>query len=206
MKTLAACLVLLVASATSLVAEATRYPLLHTVVGVAADDVLNIRQSPSGDAPILATLPPGKTGVEVVMEDPSGKWGLVNTGEIPGWASLRFLRPDEPGDYALTREIWCLGTEPFWSLKLVQGQSAAFSSPEGSVAPYSMGLLKSAFNHGDRYFTGLGNGDSIILRRDQCSDDMTDRTYGLEIDYLTANPMFGGDPVMLTGCCTISPR
>ena len=68
-----------------------QWPALFDVSGVAPDDVLNIRAAPSASAEIIGTLAPDAAGVEVVRPDSRHGWGLVNTGEGSGWASLAFL-------------------------------------------------------------------------------------------------------------------
>ena len=198
MRGLAALLCLL---ATPLSAQ-TVLPWLHDVTGVAANDELNIRQAPSASAPAIGALPPDARDVEVIAADPSGKWGQVNVGETSGWAALRFLAPQDPGDYALHRSLDCSGTEPFWTLRITQGQSAEWITPDEREALPSAGTLTPAFGRTDRYSIGFGDGGgTAIIRRSMCSDDMTDRAYGLEIDYL-----FDRDgPTLYTGCCSLSP-
>lgn len=201
---LALAVVAVVVSVTAIHAQSGRYPHLHDVTGVAADDVLNIRAAPDAVSAIIGMLRHDQTDIEVVSTDPSNKWGLINTGETSGWAALAYLRPQPGGDYALTRTLHCFGTEPFWSLEIIQGQSATFSTPEGVTPLDSAGLLTVALNRADRFFVGLGAGEIVIVRRALCSDDMTDRAYGLDVDYLTAGPMFSG-PTLLSGCCSIGP-
>lgn len=101
------------------------WPALHDVVGVAPDDVLNIRSGPGASFPIVGTLAPGATGVEVIGPSRAdGDWGLVNVaaeGGI-GYVSLRFLRR-QPNTFAghLPPVLACYGTEPFWGLAATEG-------------------------------------------------------------------------------------
>ena len=60
------------------------------LVAVAAGDRLNIRERPDASAPVIGTLAPDATGVEVVAER-SG-WAQVNTAERRGWVNAKFLR------------------------------------------------------------------------------------------------------------------
>jgi uncharacterized protein YgiM (DUF1202 family) len=57
------------------------WPALHDVSGVAADDVLNIREAPDASAAIIGKLKPDAENVEVIRPDDHHSWGLVNTGE-----------------------------------------------------------------------------------------------------------------------------
>jgi hypothetical protein len=107
-------------------------PILADVTGVAADDVLNVRAAPNAGAEIVGTLAPDMRGVEVAGLDPSGGWGLVNSGERAGWAAMRFLAPraDVWRAGALPEGLTCFGTEPFWSLRPGGGR-LVLATPEG---------------------------------------------------------------------------
>ena len=50
-------------------------PARFTVTGVGAGDALNVRSEPSASARIVATLPPGSTGVEVLSPLPGRTLG-----------------------------------------------------------------------------------------------------------------------------------
>jgi hypothetical protein len=93
------------------------WPAIHDVTGVAADDVLNIRERPDASSPIVGQLAPDAT-VEVIRPNERLTWGLVNAGERTGWVSLRYLQR-RPGqwDGAFPEIASCFGTEPFWSLR-----------------------------------------------------------------------------------------
>ncbi|NVK14496.1 MAG: SH3 domain-containing protein [Rhodobacteraceae bacterium] len=196
-------------------AAAQEYPALHSVTGVAADDVLNIRSAPSASAAIIGTLAPDQTGVEVILADGSGKWGLVNSGEQSGWASLRYLDRasssnwhDQP-DLALE----CFGTEPFWSLTL--DETVRFSTPDRPETPFALEAWEPAAGHGGKSgFVAVNqNGGALsgpeagslsgILTAQHCSDGMSDRTYGISIDLLQFRS--AGQLHVLTGCCSLAP-
>ena len=68
-------------------ARAETLPALHNVTGVSAGDVLNVRAEPTAGASVIATLAPDAADVEVVEQ--RGNWGLVNAGEVAGWAYLK---------------------------------------------------------------------------------------------------------------------
>ena len=90
--------------------SAQDYPLFHNVTGVAANDVLNVRASPSAGTPILHFLPPDAHWVEVV--EVQGNWGRINFGEGSGWASLRFLTPVADGNLPEYPYLTCLAPNP----------------------------------------------------------------------------------------------
>lgn len=179
------------------------YPALYDVTGVTAGDVLNIRSGPSATAPVIGMFQPNETGIEVIATDPGGSWGQVNTGEMAGWTSLRYLnRQDGNPDYAFAQNLQCFGTEPFWSLDLMQGQGATLAflgEPDQSLPA---GLLNISENRRDRFVTGLGAKALVVVSRGACSDGMSDRQYGLSVDLVILEPGIR----LLSGCCSLSPN
>lgn len=205
MKPLALCLVALAAPAQA----ETAFPSLHDVAGVAANDVLNLRASPDAGAAIVGSLPPGLTGVEVVGLSEDGKWGRVNQSETAGWASMRFLAPqDTPAWFTLQRGLRCVGTEPFWSLFVdSETGSARFLTPE-EEGP-EMNITATWPGEDWRPVAALqlsraeGSGVAVI-RTEACSDGMSEMAYGLATDIFlqgkTAAPASA-----LRGCCSLAP-
>lgn len=192
--TICACLLWAVSCA------AAPFPALYNVTGVAADDVLNVRRAPQASADLIGTLAPDQRNVEVVAADATGRWGLINIGESSGWTSLRYLaRQNDNPQYALGAMLSCSGTEPFWSLHLAQGKSAEFSTPSETVSLPGAGLITTGSGRPDRFFVTLGGGSVAILRREICSDGMSDQSYGIGIDLLTDR----GGATLFTGCCSI---
>ncbi|KIT15098.1 COG3650 family protein [Jannaschia aquimarina] len=179
---------------------AQQFPALYDVVGVRADDVLNVRQGPAADRPILGTLGPDATDVEVVGTSPDGRWALVNIGERAGWASLTFLRRQDGIGWTGFRN--CFGTEPFWRLE-TDGESARLSVPEET-------LLDGLFTHNGRTSENLidrrvdvavdeSGQMTAFIRREACGDGMSDRQYGLSITL----HYIGTDSRVLSGCCSL---
>lgn len=184
------------------VAQAQDLPALFNVTGVASDDVLNVRAAPQGGAEIVGTLAHDATWVEVVARE--GNWGLVNTGEQSGWASLRFLAqipdtvlPEHP-------RLACFGTEPFWRLDVTQGQSAQLSDPYGADVFYTVGMMRAASGRFWPFALSGAAGEqtmTLVATPRSCSDGMSDRAYGLEATVITT----GIEPVILSGCCSLRP-
>lgn len=182
-------------------------PSLFDVAGVAADDVLNIREAPSARARIVAELPPDARNIEVVGYDASGKWARINAGEKTGWVALRFLqyRVDVWEPRTLPPSLHCLGNEPFWSLE-VSGETLVYSTPD---VPRTVFDLEAAADTGRfrdprRALTAstgrLSMTASIVPMA--CSDGVSDRAYGLDATILFHR---SGGTEMLTGCCSIAP-
>ncbi|OYX22743.1 MAG: hypothetical protein B7Z10_12675, partial [Rhodobacterales bacterium 32-66-7] len=96
-------------------------PAQFRVDGVSADDMLNIRAEPRASADRIGALGPYTTNVEVLSLSEDGRWGRVGMPEGNGWVALRYLvRQDVPEGQVIPRPLSCLGTEPFWSLGLLQ--------------------------------------------------------------------------------------
>jgi len=188
-------------------ATAQTLPALHDVTGVAADDVLNVREAPRGTAGRLGEIPHDARGVEVVELSSSGDWGRVNLQERSGWVSMRYLAPGAgPDEGALLTDhpLWCSGTEPFWTLTS-DGTSLSWSEP--GVDPFPLSQHTAARAEGRPAFRQAVDGVfedgrtlTATIRTEVCSDGMSDRAYGLAIDLL----MRGQDGSrLLTGCCSV---
>jgi uncharacterized membrane protein len=183
----------------ALPAAAQTLPARFTVTGVAQGDVLNVRERPSASARILGSFQPGATGIEVIEQSPDGRWGLVALREGAGWVSMRYLRAEPPSATPLPRPLYCLGTEPFWSLA-VTPQGAQFERPgqpairlrqHGEVAGFTGGVM--AFDAG-------GETLDLTVIRARCSDGMSDRPYGFRAMVWNRGGTF------LEGCCKLSSR
>ncbi|WP_373354930.1 SH3 domain-containing protein [Pseudoroseicyclus sp. CXY001] len=177
-------------------------PALHDVTGVAADDVLNIRSGPGTGNPVIAALPPDARGVEVVAASEDGAWGLVNTGEGSGWVSMAFLarQPGQFDGYAPAIAT-CFGTEPFWDLTEGPG-GWQVTTPEGPQERFTP-LVPAGPSGWPQSFAWLGDGaiGALVVTREQCSDGMSDRAYGLSA--ALATPSEGG-ATLRTGCCALT--
>ncbi len=178
-------------------------PTLFDVTGVAADDVLNIRARPDADAPVIGTLTPTATGIEVVAEQDG--WAQINAHEHAGWVNATYLayRTDvwEPG--ALPPSLSCSGTEPFWNLRQANG-GVVFSTPEGQRPMIRRSVLDSpGFRSTDRALIAADDKGRLtaVIRPAQCSDGMSGRAYGLG-----ATLIFDGSgqaSQMYLGCCRV---
>lgn len=203
------------------IARAETLPALYRVVGVAADDVLNIRAAPGAGAAILGAIAPGTEGVEVIALSETGAWGQVGTGEGNGWVAMRYLRPQRVATGAAPPPFLCYGTEPFWNLNsgaTVGTQSGRWNAPD--EGPQSLMVL-SALDFSDPRLASLA-GDtawfaalagkttsgateifSLSVTRGACSDGMSDRVFGFEA--LIARQTKGAAQTY-SGCCTRDQR
>lgn len=179
-------------------AAAQELPARFTVTGVAAGDVLNLREAPSAGAPATGALEPGQLGVEVVELSPDGAWGLVSLPEGAAWAAMRYLSPDPVAATPLPRPLRCMGTEPFWTLA-VDDQGERWVTPEGTT--YLRPLAEAGgFAGGVLAFDRGGETLDLTVVRRACSDGMSDRPFGLTAFVWNRGAEF------LEGCCTLADR
>ncbi len=174
-------------------------PALHDVTGVAADDVLNIRAAPDAAAEVIGTLTPDETAVEVISVTEG--WALVNTGEGSGYASMRFLtRQDGPDWNALQTPLTCVGTEPFWSLKIDPDVGTANMVTPDDLDGYSMEINQTWRAEPGAPAAALSVPEGlIVLRPAECSDGMSERRFGIAVDVFLTRP----DKLRLSGCCRL---
>ncbi|TYB77695.1 COG3650 family protein [Maritimibacter fusiformis] len=186
-------------------AMAQPYPALHDVTGVAGDDVLNIRAGPSASTEIIGTFGPFQRNIEVVALNSAGTWGLVNTAEGSGWASMRFLAR-QPGQAwgDMPDALECGGTEPFWSLS-IRADGTVRLDRMGEVDFYITRARIPASGRPDRFAIRADSGGgeiTPIIAYAACSDGMSDRTYGLTVDFLHRTAT---GETLYSGCCSLAP-
>lgn len=188
-------------------------PQFFDVRGVAADDVLNVREGPGVHFPIIGTLAPERRDVEVLAVSDNGRWGLINVDERRGWVAMRYLAPGR-APAPLPFGLSCGGTEPFWSLTLRRNHRAQarwmFLDPARararyrsvwSAAPAGSGLTEPVALALQDEATATGVAATGIVRRAACTDGMSDRLYGLSIDLVVTA---GSERTYLQGCCALS--
>ena len=175
-------------------------PSLFSVSGVASDDTLNIRSEPNASAAIIGELAHDETRVEVVARSSNGRWGLVNTDEQSGWASLRFLE-EQPFQQFPPSAFSCFGTEPFWYSDTI-GSMTEWSAIGEDPVTIPTGWVGGSMMQ-DRFgLRALGPSTALtmVVRKSLCSDGMSDRLYGLEVDLVVD----GFDTQFYSGCCSLS--
>lgn len=187
----------------ALPAQATQeyiLPTLFDVTGVAADDVLNIRETPSAKAPIIGSFAPDRTRIEVVEEQDG--WARVNSEERSGWVAMRYLtyRTDVWGDDNLPDGFSCYGTEPFWSLSVAEGQ-VIYSDPETPESRHPIRKTLASVGFRDPTRAILTDGLIVSVVPQQCWDGMSDSQFGLRASVI----MQDKSTYLLQGCCSIQP-
>ena len=163
-------------------------PLLLEIANVPLNDTLNLRAGPSGSSADIGDLDNGDL-VEVL--NIQGNWGMIGHGEGDAWISLSYakqvVRPVLSS--GLPVGLGCSGTEPFWSLNLLKLGAVSF---DGASQP----ILQSGVSRNSSVTYFFSTPDTVgILRAQQCSDGMSDRTYGWQIDVVSGQGLF-------SGCCS----
>ncbi|MGR3806139.1 COG3650 family protein [Marinibacterium profundimaris] len=176
------------------------YPWLYDVIGVSADDVLNLRAGPSSEAEVIGALAHDATGIEVVGINDNGYWLQIALPESTAWAATGFLAP-QPHDpeLAFTRILDCGGTEPFWGLQITQGTGATLSRMDKADADLPAGRVRPSPSMKNQYFLDLGERHAAMLTTKLCSDGMSDRAYGLSIRLVI------DETETMHGCCSLRP-
>lgn len=183
----------------------TRFPALYDVAGIAGDDVLNIRGGPDGAADIIASFGPDQSGIEVIRLDPTGRWGLVNTGETSGWTSMRYLalQPGQ-GGYDLPRPLICSGTEPFWNAVIDDRQGIRFDimgEPSLTIAKGQIARANGPPDKSGVVWNAPQTSIAGLMTRANCNDGMSDRSFGIAVDFLLSGPV--GSGTIYSGCCSL---
>lgn len=178
-------------------------PYLAQVINVAPDDALNVRRGPSAGTEDIGDLING-TRLEITGLDASGKWARINWSERDGWIARRYTReiprPRDP-ESGMPVDLFCAGTEPFWSADILPGRLFSFMAMgDESVRYMSVAHATRSVNYTIDYaFATIGNTMTGVLHQMECSDGMSDITYAWSLDLIDRR---GGSFTLLTGCCS----
>ena len=180
-------------------------PQYFKVTNVASDDVLNVRAEPNGSAAIVGSLKPDAFPVEVFARQ--GDWGRIVFADANGWVSMNFLAPFAiavvPGT-KLPEGLVCGGTEPFWSAEVVGTDKLTFGTPDTAGLTFSITHSGPFVARSNADFIWAadpgGNRAAASIRRQMCSDGMSDRDYPMSIDLLLRNDSSAD---AFEGCCSL---
>ncbi|MEM5582928.1 hypothetical protein WNZ15_10735 [Roseibium sp. AS2] len=184
----------------------------HSVSGVNADDVLNIRADIDltldvGSSDIVGTIPHDAsdvmvTGLSVYIGDT--QWREIRYDGTVGWVNARYLTPT---NMLLERPeaLQCSGTEPFWNVAIDDDDSTFISQDLESPIELDYLRLAPGIGRTDLWAHYLDSADgayslTVVVRyTEACSDDMSDLTYDFEA--LLLGLYTAGAPAY--GCCSI---
>ncbi|MCH2094447.1 MAG: SH3 domain-containing protein [Rhodobacteraceae bacterium] len=193
---------LIVLTLTATAARADVFPALYDVIGVAADDVLNIRAAPDAGSEKVGELLPTDKMVEVIALNARGTWGQVNSAERSGWVSMKFLVRREGTEGAvLPLPLSCFATEPFWTLDLKPDNEVHFDRFTDPMLALTLFQFGRSANRSDVFgFVAQGSVTlSGTVRRATCNDGMSDRIYGLDLQLM----QLGSEIHLWSGCCSL---
>lgn len=180
------------------------FPTYHRVVGVAANDVLNIRLEASAKSPIAGSFSPNDSNIEVI--DVRNGWGRVIVGESNGWVRMKYLAETPIATITGSRvpeAIQCFGTEPFWDLTSFGNDRVVFSNANAQQTEFSITNASSVSARQTMdvvWMRSVNTTGAAFFNRQYCSDGMSDRMYGQQVLFsLTAN----GQALGFEGCCML---
>ena len=199
----------LIACALALPVSVQAEPSYHRVVGVAVDDVLNVRSEPSASSADIGDLAYDARGIEAFEFDSTGNWARIALNERDGWVATRFLTRDDVatlGESTVPQGLICGGTEPFWTLGLY-GSDARYSHPTDGDTDFAFDSIVTAEGRlGSPALLTLATEDNRVIEATVsgaiCFDGMSDRSYGWTITMQLIAP---GQRRFLSGCCQL-PR
>ena len=137
-----------------------------TVIGVAHDDVLNVRSVPGLGGAIIGTLAPTSGGITALGNNrllPSSIWFQVDTADAVGWASGSFLAFEGFTDDITPAVVAALGGIPIGTT--VEDLADIVARTRASTEPASRITTTVAATAGDLYDITLdviGLGDDAV--------------------------------------------
>jgi hypothetical protein len=136
------------------------------VVGVAHDDVLNVRSSPGIDSDIVAELDPVATGLVATGRNralPESIWYEVTVDEEIGWVSSAFVSYIGMTDDATAAVIGALGETPgaenMIDLGLIVAETMASTEPESRI---TITVAPEVGDLGEVTYDVIGLGDDSL--------------------------------------------
>ncbi|MGE8942734.1 hypothetical protein ACO2I3_12540 [Leptospira interrogans] len=191
-------------------AQAGKYDF--RVVSVAAGDHLNVRervesQSSISSSKILGQIPANATGVlgsGASLRVGRVRWFEVSYGKSRGWVNGRYLAPlsSQLGS-ALESNLFCSGTEPFWSLKIEDGKAEMQHAGQDGEQ-LTVAVREPFQGRGDTLAFRFVNEDgpdlsALVQHKEWCNDGMSDLEYAFEVRIVGARD----DDRPLRGCCSL---
>ncbi|POF28452.1 hypothetical protein [Roseibium marinum] len=184
----------------------------HSVSGVNADSVLNIRADIDqtlnvGSSDIIGTIPHDASDVMVTgisVDIGHTKWREIKYNGTVGWVNARYLTPTS-SSLERPEALQCAGTEPFWNVAIDENDSTFISPDQESPLELDYLRLAPGIGRADLWGHYLGSADgayflTVIVRyTEACSDGMSDLTYDYEALLLGLSA--SGAPAY--GCCGI---
>ncbi len=177
-------------------------PALMVVTDVAANDTLNVRAEPRGSSRDIGDLFNGER-VEITALNGSGTWARIPWTGGDGWISMRYLRPvnrPEDPDSGMPLDLTCSGTEPFWLAAFRPDRHLVIANLDGPDTVLSIDATTNSRNTYISTFAFKAGDYTGLLRRAECSDGMSDTTYGWALELIGYS---SGNLNLISGCCSV---
>lgn len=168
------------------------------VVGVASNDVLNVRTLPNSRSPILSFFQPNTPLLDVFSVSEDGKWFEVNAGEGTGWIRNKFVEELEVSVFPKSNipdQLTCFSSEPFIKVQFDRTVASfkGFDQPTKEIPLSPIQDLSSS--PAKVMMIGTETGERIMISNHICSDE-AERKF----PYTMTWSHYGGDANF---CCTL---
>jgi len=184
---------------------------LFQVVGVAPNDVLNVRAQPRSTAQQTTSLAYNAiniVGTGATQTVGNARWMEISVGTHTGWVNARYLVAQETIDPAATtlfrESLSCSGTEPFWGLQIKDrvGELDSISDDHSTILFHTSrqpGGIPVIWSLRGQRTTTQSSVIAILEETNQCTDGMSDLLYKYTIRLDVADGPF------FAGCCNRLP-
>lgn len=185
------------------------FPRYARVTGVSANDTLKVRAEPRAQGRELGELRPDVALIETLETNADGSWTRILWQGDNAWVNSRFLAAVEPARIPGARPpvgLQCSGTEPFWSLRVQDERTLVYATPDLQPQGLALASVSPARSGGATLLTAHSAGPnriSTIIAPAQCSDGMSDATYGWRADVILSSEGSGAPPSLFSGCCRL---
>lgn len=175
-------------------------PAVFSVINVAANDVLWVRNAPDAAAAPVTNLQPN--AAVSVLEFINNGWAKVTIGQNIGYVKASYLAQGGgiTTSSGMQLGLNCNGAEPFWNMQIATDRTMTYTAMGG--APLVSSLQAANPSQSGPYPFQFSDGGQLngTLSAQICSDGMSDITYPWKI---LLNAPMSGSMLALNGCCTL---
>ena len=172
----------------------------YDVYRVKKGDTLNLREKIGYNSKIIEKIPYDyKFIVTAGNKKKIGNsiWIELKYKNKIGWANSYYLKQSQ--GILFEENLFCLGTEPFWSIDIREGD-LSFNDLGEEKSEFLITNINLSKNHTNKWEiiaeSKKGKINAILMHTEKCSDDMSDDLYIYEI--LFSNKK---EKLFLSGCC-----
>lgn len=176
-------------------------PQYLKVTRVAENDSLNLRAAAHNKAALLLRIPADASGL--LRHEQSGNWIKVSYQGYTGWVNNRYvITASAPNTQGIDdKELFCVGTEPHWTLQSKQSQ-IAFMQLSSKQNFFLDSVVSTSRNASDTWWLTATSTlhpeqhlHAVIQQNKNCTDNMSDTLYRYAIFFTASGQQ------LLSGCC-----